>query len=196
MLKVGITGSIGSGKSVVAKIFEVLGTPVLYADNLAKMLMETDEKIANQLIAAFGSASFINGTLNRTHIAKAVFNNQGNLQKLNSIVHPAVIAYGKAWMEKQSGRYAVKEAALFFESGSYKEMDVMVGVAAPETIRIARVVQRDNTTVQEIRKRMAAQLPDEEKIKRCDYVINNDGFQPILPQVIGLHQKFITDNLF
>lgn len=191
MLKVGITGGIGSGKSVVAKIFAVLGTPVLNADNLAKMLMESDPDVGSQLIAAFGEESFIEKKLNRTYLAKMVFDNQANLQKLNNIVHPAVIAYGKMWMDKQKGPYAVKEAALFFESGSYKEMDVMIGVFAPEALRISRVLSRDRTAEEDIRKRMAAQLPEEEKMARCNYIVTNDGHQALIPQVLSLHHKFL-----
>jgi len=192
MLKIGITGGIGSGKSVVARIFEVFGIPVLYADDVAKNLMTDDPGLRQQIIEAFGAESYVEGVLNRTWLASQVFNNEARLKKLNSLVHPAVLSFSKQWMDKQRTPYLVKEAALFFESGSYTEMDVMVGVFAPEEFRLQRVMKRDMRSASEIRKRMANQLPEKEKMDRCNHIIYNDESRLLLPQVISLHEKLLA----
>ncbi len=191
MLKVGITGGIGSGKSTVAHIFSVLGVPVLYADDVAKMLMSEDGTIRQKIIQAFGHESYTGTQLNRHYLAATVFAHQDKVKQLNAIVHPAVIDYGKRWMQKQTGVYALKEAALFFESGSYKEMDIMVGVYAPEALRMQRVVQRDKSSASDIKKRIDRQMPEDDKMKLCHHVIVNDDAQALIPQVLALHQHFL-----
>ncbi|MGL6068008.1 MAG: dephospho-CoA kinase, partial [Sediminibacterium sp.] len=144
MLLVGLTGGIGSGKSVVAKIFRTLGIPVLDADKLARSIMEEDTIVQRDIIKTFGEESYIDGKLNRGFLAKIVFKNPYQLQILNNITHPRTIAAGFEWAKKQNAPYVVKEAALFFESGSAEGIDKMIGVTAPKALRIQRVMKRDN----------------------------------------------------
>jgi dephospho-CoA kinase len=191
MLKIGLTGGIGSGKSTVAKIFEMLGTPVYYADDAAKMLMEEDEELKKLLQRTFGEATYLNGKLNTTHLSAQVFGNEARLKELNSIVHPVVIAYGKKWMENQKAPYAIKEAALFFESGSQAGLDYMIGVYAPQPLRIHRTMQRQAISRQQVLERMDKQLDEGIKMKLCDFVITNDEQQLVLPQVLQLHRELL-----
>jgi dephospho-CoA kinase len=192
MLKVGITGGIGSGKSLVANMFKVLGIPVLNADDTAKYLMENDESLKQSLRELFGNEVYINGRLNRPFLASVVFSNEEKLSQLNKIVHPATIAYGNSWAAAQDAPYTLKEAALFFESGSYREMDKMIGVYAPAALRLKRAMARDGVGEEAIRKRMAQQMDEEEKMKRCDFVIRNDGTLSVIEQVLDIHHKLLT----
>ena len=169
-LKVGITGGIGSGKSTVAHIFTILGIPVLNADEVAKSLMNNDPELKQAIIALFGSRAYKDGKLERTFIASVVFDQRENLNQLNEIVHPATIAYSNNWAQQQTAPYIIKEAAIFFESGRYREMDKMIGVFTPELLRIQRVIHRDKTSEATIRSRMAQQMNEEEKMKRCDFI--------------------------
>lgn len=194
MLKVGITGGIGSGKSVVCRVFETLGIPVFNADNAAKYLMEHDSNIIAAIKLLLGEKSYNNKLPDRQYIAALVFQQPSLLQQLNQIIHPAVLEYGNHWMSKQSAPYCIKEAAIFFESGSHKEMDVMVGVYAPKDIRIQRVSDRDNTTPEKIKSRIANQMDEEEKMKLCNYVINNYSTFAIIPQILDLHQKLLIES--
>jgi len=191
MLKVGITGGIGSGKTTVCQIFETLGIPVYYADDRAKAIMVENEQVIRQIKTLFGAEAYLpDGSLNRAHIANIAFNDQEKLSQLNAIVHPAVFADGDQWHQQQTNvPYTLKEAALLFESGSYQQMDKMITVFAPEELRIQRVVKRDATSEEQVRQRIAKQMSDEEKMKLADYVIHNDGQQALLPQVLQLHQK-------
>jgi dephospho-CoA kinase len=191
MLKIGLTGGIGSGKSTVAKVFEVLGIPVYYADDAAKRLMNEDEQLKQQLISHFGEATYVNGVLNRKHLSSIVFNNKEQLELLNSLVHPATIADATLWFSKQSAPYAIKEAALLFESGTAVGLDKIIGVQAPETLRIKRVMNRDNVTADEVKRRMTNQMDEAVKMKLCDYVVENNEQQPVLPQVLKLHEQFL-----
>ncbi len=192
MLKIGLTGGIGSGKSIVARIFETLGIPVYYADDAAKRLMNEDEEIKNTITRHFGEESYINGILNRPHISSVVFNDKEKLDLLNAITHPATIRDAEAWMQRQNSPYAIKEAALIFESGSAENLDYVIGVFAPPNIRIKRVMERDGISPDEVRKRMARQLDEEIKMKLCDFVITNNEEQLVIPQVLALHEKFIA----
>lgn len=189
MLKVGITGGIGSGKTTVCQVFETLGIPVFYADRAGKYLMENDKAVINSIKELFGEDIYPGGVLNREKIAAIVFRTPEILQQLNAIVHPAVLRYGMQWMESQHAPYVLKEAAIFFESGSYKEMDVMIGVYAPRKTRILRVMERDQSSQEKILERMSQQMDEEEKMKRCDFVITNDNVLPVLPQVLAIHQQ-------
>lgn len=192
MLKVGITGGIGSGKSVVCQVFQTLGIPVFNADDAARHLMEHDAALIASVKKLFGDDIYINGKPNREKIAALVFSNQELLQQLNELMHPATIKYGKDWMLQQTTPYVIKEAAIFFESGSYKEMDVMVGVYAPKEIRLERALKRSGVSEAKILERMANQMDEEEKMSRCDYVITNDDKTAILPQVMELHHQFLS----
>lgn len=189
MLKVGLTGGIGSGKSTVAKIFEILGIPVYYADDAAKRLMNEDEDLKASIIKHFGTESYINNQLNRSWIASIVFNDEEKLALLNSLTHPATIRDSNEWMRKQTSAYTIKEAALIFESGSDAYLDYVIGVKAPAPLRISRTMQRDHITEEEVLKRMARQMNEETKMQRCDFIIVNDEQQMIMPQVLALHEK-------
>jgi dephospho-CoA kinase len=195
MLKIGLTGGIGSGKSTVAKVFEMLGVPVYYADDAAKKLMQEDEDLKKLLQQAFGEEIYLEDKLNTTHLSAQVFGNEARLKQLNSIVHPAVIAYGKKWMQSQTAPYAIKEAALFFESGSQAGLDYMVGVYAPQPLRIHRTMQRQGLSRQQVLERMDKQLEESLKMKLCDFVITNDEQQLVLPQVLQLHQQLMHKGL-
>ena len=191
MLKVGITGGIGSGKSVVCRVFETLGIPVFDADTAAKYTMEHDETVIHAVKQLFGNEVYENNLPDRKQIASLVFGKPTLLQQLNQIIHPAVLTYGNEWMNKQSAPYTIKEAAIFFESGSYTQMDIMVGVFAPKAIRLQRALQRDGATEEKILQRMANQMAEDEKMSRCDFVINNYGSHAIIPQVLELHRIFL-----
>ncbi len=192
MLKVGVTGGIGAGKSVVCRVFQTLGIPVFNADDTAKRLMETDAALVTSIRSLFGDNVYIDGRLDRKKLAAIVFDQPALLQQLNALVHPATIAYGNTWMQEQTSPYVIKEAAIFFESGSYKEMDVMIGVSAPENIRIGRAMQREGMTREKVLQRIASQMDDAEKMKRCDYVIINDGSTALIPQVLEVHKALLA----
>jgi dephospho-CoA kinase len=193
MLKVGITGGIGSGKSTVAKVFEVLGIPVYNADDASKKLMNTDDTLKEKIQLAFGKAAYTNGLLNRPYIASIVFNNPAQLALLNAIVHPATIKDAAGWMQRQSAPYAIKEAALIFESGSQQTLDTVIGVYAPSALRIHRVMQRDKVSREEVINRMNKQIDETIKMRLCDYVICNDDQQLVIPQVVKLHEQLLIN---
>lgn len=189
MLRVGLTGGIGSGKSTVAHVFEVLGIPVYYADIEAKKMMHQDEELKGHIIKEFGSTAYENGILNRRYIASQVFDNKEKLALLNSLVHPATIRHGKQWMEKQNTPYAIKEAALIFESGTQEHLDYVIGVSAPLHLRIQRAMQRDNITRDEVLHRMKNQINEEVKMRLCDFVIRNDEQELVIMQVLNLDRR-------
>ncbi|MBS1599227.1 MAG: dephospho-CoA kinase [Bacteroidetes bacterium] len=191
ILGIGLTGGIGSGKSTVAAIFEVLGIPVYYSDDAAKKIMNNDTILRKKIIANFGKDAYHDGILNRSYLGKQVFNNKEKLALLNSLVHPATIRDGIEWMQRQTTPYAIKEAALIFESGSQKGLDYVIGVYAPESLRIDRTVRRDHITAEAVKLRMQNQMNEEEKMKLCNFIIHNDEEQPILPQVLSLHEQLL-----
>lgn len=190
MIKIGITGGIGSGKSTVCSLFQVLGIPVYNADNEAKNLMVNDIALKNNIINLMGPETYINGELNREFIASKVFKDTDLLKKLNDIVHPAVKKDFIAWSESQKAPYVIYEAALMIESGSYKLMDKIIVVAAPMKLRIARVCLRDNASIEKVKERINNQLTQKNMLKYSDHVITNDGKKSLIKQVIELHLKF------
>ncbi len=190
MLKVGITGGIGCGKSMVAKVFEHLGIPVYNADTAAKSLMQNDPDLKASIIDLFGPEAYLNGLLNRSHISSIVFKDSKKLAALNALVHPATIKYGIDWMNRQTSSYALKEAALIFESGSQDELDYVIGVYAPTAVRIHRVMQRDSISREQVLERMSNQIAESIKMKLCDFVIVNDDQHLVLPQVLRLNEIF------
>lgn len=192
MLKIGLTGGIGSGKSTVAKIFEVLGIPVYYADTEAKRLMNSNEKIKESLRQHFGEATYKNEDLDRKYLADIVFNNPEKLELLNALIHPVTIKDAEEWMQRQAAPYSIKEAALLFESGAAENLDFVIGVYAPQALRIKRVMKRDNLAQDEIVKRINRQVNEEMKMKLCDFVITNNEQELLIPQVLKLHQHFIS----
>ena len=191
-LKIGLTGGIGSGKSMVAKIFSLIGIPVFYADIAAKNVMHEDVALKQKIKETFGEAAYENNTLNRKYIADIVFNDPFKLEQLNAMVHPATIAAAHRWMLQQTTPYVIKEAALFFEAGSTEGLDYIIGVYAPQHLRLQRVMQRDNVTREEVFSRMSKQINEEMKMRLCDFVIVNDEQTMVIPQVLKLHEKFIT----
>ena len=194
MLKVGITGGIGSGKTTVCKIFESLGVPVYYADDRAKWLTENDPDIVAAIKSLFTDDIFKNGRLDRKKVSSIVFSDKNKLQQLNAIVHPAVIKDAEQWQNEQSGKnvpYTLKEAALLFESGSYKELDKIILVSAPLQLRIERVMQRDSTSEEEVLNRINHQMPENEKEKMADFIINNVELEETKKSVLQLHKKLL-----
>jgi dephospho-CoA kinase len=196
MLKIGLTGGIGSGKTTVAKVLEVLGVPLYYADEAAKELMYKNELLKQQLIFHFGEETyFADGQLNRKHLSALVFADKEKLELLNSFVHPVTIADAAAWFSRQTAPYVVKEAALLFESGTAQGLDFIIGVTAPVELRIKRVMDRDGVTRDEVLRRMQNQLDEEIKMKRCDFVLQNNEQELLLPQVVQLHEKLIRRSM-
>ena len=193
MLKVGITGGIGSGKTTVCKIFETLGIPVYYADLRAKEIMNSDAEVILQVKQLFGEDAYSkSGELNRKFIAEKAFDNKDLLQKLNAIVHPAVFQDTLVWFQSHQDKpYTLYEAAIMFESGSYKFLDKVITVFAPLEDRIERTMKRDKLNKEEVMERINKQMPEEEKMKRADFVIYNDYSQPLIEQVLTIHRHII-----
>jgi dephospho-CoA kinase len=191
-LKVGLTGGIGSGKSVVARIFENLGVPVYYADQAAKALYTKDPELKKAVIEHFGEEAYKDNELNKKYISSIVFSSPEKLELLNSLVHPATFKDAERWLSAQTTPYAVKEAALIFESGSHRDLDLVIGVFAPAYLRIKRVMARDNVTEEEIRRRMDNQIEDRIKMKLCDFMITNDEKQLLIPQVLAIHESILS----
>ena len=172
MLKIGLTGGIGSGKSTVAKVFEVLGIPVYYADEAARRLMNENKSLIQQLIAVFGNETYSSGKLNRQYLSSIVFNNKEQLERLNSLVHPATIADAEQWFAQQHADY-------------------VIGITAPETLRMKRVMERDAITAAEVKRRMNNQIEDTIKMRLCDFIIYNNEQQLVTQQVIALHEQLV-----
>lgn len=191
--RIGITGGIGSGKTTACRLFEVLGIPVYYADDRAKWLMQNDEELIDRLKSAFGAETYTTtGELNRAYLANIVFKDQGKLEVLNGIVHPAVREDGIRWDAAHTNTsYTLREAALLYESGIYKLLDQIITVTAPEEIRIARVMQRDGVTEEAVKARIDKQWPEQKKVELADFVIHNDGAQSLIKQVYKIHQQLI-----
>lgn len=194
-MQIGITGGIGSGKSLVCRIFVCLGIKVYDADSHAKNLMTTDGILISNIKKEFGELSYnTDGSLNRKYLGSAAFNNAEKLETLNSLVHPRVAHDYKEWLKANSDEpYVLKEAALLYEAGSYTQLDKIVVVAAPDELRIDRVGRRDlHRSKEQIRAIIAQQMPQEEKVKRADFVIVNDETTLLIPQVLGLHAAFLS----
>ena len=189
---IGLTGGIGSGKSVVATIFTTLGIPVFNADEAAKQIMQTSPEIKIKLIQQFGSSIYDASGLQKEKLAAIVFNDPFQLQLLNAIVHPVTIQAAWDWAKLQTTAYVIKEAALLFESNAVEGLDYVIGVTAPLAIRKQRVMARDQCTLEEVEKRMRNQISDTIKMRLCDAVIVNDNVQLILPQVMKIHEMILT----
>lgn len=192
MLLVGLTGGIGSGKSVVASVFRVLGIPVFDADTAAKEVMESDHDLVHAIKAAFGADAYQEGRLNRKYLADIVFADPFRLEQLNALVHPAAIRAGAQWAAAQRSPYAIKEAALLFEAGSTAGLNYIIGVQAPVSLRIRRVMERSQHTREEVLARMNRQVDDTIKMRLCDHVIVNDEQQMLLPQVLQVHEQLLA----
>lgn len=191
MIKAGITGGIGSGKTTVCRIFEILGVPVYYADDKAKNILDSNSEVLNKVVEIFGSAILEDKKrIDRKKLAEIVFNDKEKLDLLNKIVHPAVARDFEDWCdEKRNYPYVLKEAAILFESGSYKSIDRIITVTAPVELRIQRVINRDSISREEVTSRMSRQMSDEEKISLSSFVIINDEQQLVIPQVLEIHAQ-------
>jgi dephospho-CoA kinase len=190
MIKIGLTGGIGSGKSTVASIFKQLGVSIYFSDTRAKFLMASDSKVIAQIEDAFGSKSYVNGQLNKTYISKKVFSDSRALKTLNSIVHPAVKNDFNLWCTTQKGPYIIKEAAILFESKSNIGLDKVILVSSPKDLKLSRVLKRDQTDKKSVLERMDAQWKDSEKRLLADYEIRNDEKKSLIEQVNFLHKCF------
>jgi len=194
-LQIGITGGIGSGKSLVCRIFNCLNVPVYDADSHAKNLMTTDGILTSNIRKEFGDLSYkTDGSLNRKYLSATVFNDANKLETLNSLVHPRVAHDYEKWVNEHTHHpYLVKEAALLYEAGSYKQLDRIIVVTAPDELRIERVAKRDpQRSKEQIAAIIGKQMPQEEKMKRADFVVVNDETTLLIPQVLGLHAAFLT----
>ena len=193
LLRIGLTGGIGSGKTTCAHIFEALGIPVYYSDARAKAIMNTDNDLITLLKEAFGEESYLSdGSLNRGYLSRLIFQDNSNIAKINAIVHPAVRNDFIKWCsENAQYQYVLQESALLFETGSYKSFDKNILVDASEEIRIDRVVKRDTISADQVRERMSKQLPSSEKRKLADYLIENDGNHGLIKQVIEIHLSIL-----
>jgi dephospho-CoA kinase len=192
MLRVGITGGIGSGKSIVARVFNTLGIPVYNADDAAKRLMQQDPLLRAAIQLAFGAAAYQQNQLNRSYLAGIVFKDKNKLEELNALVHPATIADAEQWMQQQSSPYALKEAALIFESGAQAQLDYVIGVTAPQSLRIHRVMHRDQLSREDVLKRIDNQLNETTLMRLCDYVVTNNEQQLVVPQVLKIHSELLS----
>ena len=190
-LQIGITGGIGSGKSTVVKIFTCLNVPAYDADSRAKILMNDDEELVNQIKQEFGNESYDGDKLNRRYLAEHVFGFPDRLHKLNSFVHPRVGQDYANWVsENRNSKYVIKEAALLFESGSASKLDKTIVVTAPQSVRIDRVMKRDKRSRTEIEDIIARQLSQDVLTSKADFIISNDESLLLIPQVLKLHQLF------
>ena len=194
MIRVGLTGGIGSGKTIVGRVFSMLGIPVFSADSEAKLLLVTNNSIRSKLISIFGSDIYLpNKTIDRKKFASIIFNDQYLLKQVNEIVHPEVHRSFYEWSEKQKAPFVLYEAAILFESGHYRNMYCNILVVADENTRLNRVVQRDSSTEEKVRERMVNQWNDEQKLNLADFVIQNNGRELILPQVLEIIKTIKTD---
>ncbi|MEZ5015292.1 MAG: dephospho-CoA kinase [Chitinophagales bacterium] len=194
MLKIGITGGIGSGKTTVCKIFEVLDIPVYYADQRARDIVDTDTEIKERIKDLLGDQMYLpNGKLDRKKVAHIVFNFPELLEQYNAIIHPAVFADAERWMLRHKNYdYVIKEAALLFETGSNKTLDMVICVSAPKEVKIARIMNRDHITREQVLARMENQMDDTQKEALSDYIIYNDGSTPLIRQVLQIHEKLMA----
>ncbi len=187
----GLTGGIGAGKSTVAKVFIALGVPVYDSDSSAKWLMQNDLELVDQIKALLGERAYDKaGILQTAYIATQVFHNDELLQALNQLVHPAVAKHSRHWADLYpNAPYLIREAALLIESGAYKQLDGMIGVTAPEELRIKRVMNRNQWTREQVVARIKNQLSEEERMRHCQYRLVNDAQKQVLPQILALHEQ-------
>ena len=192
MIKIGLTGGIGSGKTTVAKIFKQLGVPVYFSDDRAKDLMLNNQSLQESLISLFGDKVIVDGFLNRSYIASKVFANTKELIKLNALVHPFVQRDFDVWSASQTSNYVLKEAAIIFETGADKLLDKVILVESPKHLKVSRIMFRDGMTEEEVFKRMNKQWSDSQKRTNADYIIQNDEKRSLIYQILKLHDTFST----
>lgn len=192
MLKIGVTGNMGSGKSTVCNLFRILGIPVYDADSRAKWLMNNEAALIKAIKALLGEEAYTVDGLDTQYVSAKVFNNRPVLDALNQLVHPAVAEDARRWQSTQNAPYTVREAALLIEAGSYKSLDKLILVTAPQDIRALRVQARNPWTMAQIQARMDNQMPEEKKVPYADYIIPNDGSVSVIHKVLALHQEFLA----
>tara|TARA_A100001388_G_C28754140_1_gene493969 strand:- start:693 stop:1292 length:600 start_codon:yes stop_codon:yes gene_type:complete len=194
MLKVGITGGIGSGKSTITSLFHDLGVPIYNSDERAKWLLSNDVDLMDQIKILFGQESYSNNKLNRAHIANIVFQDNDMLKELNAIVHPLVKIDFENWLLLQKKEpLVIKEAAILIESGAYKELDVLIVVLADKKTRIKRVINRDNVSKEDVEKRMETQISDSERLKFANFSVDNNTDQSNLKMQVGeLYKQLLS----
>ena len=192
MIKVGLTGGIGSGKTIICEIFKHLNVPVFHADDVAKELYDSDTIVAENLIKLFGKNIYKQGKLDRKELGTIIFNDKEALNRVNAIIHPVVIERFKNWMEKQKNtHYIIHETAILFEAGLRHLFDKVITVSAPEEIRIKRVMNRDFVSESHVKKILNNQLKEKVKIEGSDYVIANDNKTLVLPKVLKIHNDLL-----
>ncbi len=191
MKQIGLTGGIGSGKTTVANLFSNLGIPIYIADIEAKKLMNTSKVLQRHLIQLFGAKAYVNNQLNRPYIASVIFKNEEYLEKMNAIVHPKVAKHYAKWVRKQNAPYVLKETAILFENGSYKNYDAIITVVAPLNLRVERLLQRNTTTISKIEAIVENQWSDEERVKLSDYIIENIELETTKKQVLKIHNQIL-----
>lgn len=191
MIIVGLTGGIGSGKTTVANMFIELGIPIYIADVEAKKLMNSSKVIKRELIQLFGTNAYSDGKISKAFLADKIFNDKDLLVEMNTVIHPKVKTHFKKWIKIQRSLYVIYEAAILFENGGYKECDYIITVTAPETVRIQRIIQRDNSTKQSVRAIMDNQWNDAKKVRLSHFVIENKELSQTANQVQNIHQKIL-----
>ncbi len=193
MLRVGVTGGIGSGKTLVCNVLEKLGIPVYYADREARRLMEEDSELMLQVKGLMGEGSYREGKLDRSYVSGQVFGDPGRLQSLNKLVHPVVRRDFAEWASRhEEVPYVAEEAAILFESGSHRFLDRTILVMASEKVRVARVMERDGVSESRVRVRMGHQMEEEKKRSMADYLLRNSGEEMLLPQILDVHEKLLN----
>jgi len=183
---IGITGGIGSGKSIVSKVIQLMGYPVYSSDQRAKDLMHENQTLVTALKELFGEEAYVGTDLNRPYIAAQIFQDDSKRIAMNALVHPAVREDFRNWVSNQKASLLFQESALLFETGNYKTFDAVILVSAPEEIRMQRVKERDKLTDEQVQARFNAQMPEAEKMKLTEYIIHNDGNQLLVPQILNL----------
>jgi len=190
--KLGITGGIGSGKTSVCRVFDVLGIPVFSADREARKIMDNDSKIISGIHSITGKDLYVNGSLNRIELAKIIFNDRTLLEEVNSLVHPVVVDYFRKWVSYQSSQYVIMEAAILFESGASKVVNKVATVVAPVEERMERVIRRNKLSREQVIDRMRNQMDDDERKKLSDYIIYNSENDMILPAIMKIHDEILA----
>jgi len=194
MKQIGLTGGIGSGKSTVAKLFELIGIPVFDSDLEARKIMETNTDVVEKIKEMVGSYSYFeNGKLNATLVAEKIFTIPEKLTVINALVHPKVRLAYQIWVNQQNSNYVISEAAILIESGRYQDLDALICVNAPESIRIQRVMQRSKLSQSAVMQRIHHQMKEDERAPYCNYTINNNDTQAIIPQVLAIHHQIQND---
>lgn len=193
MLKVGLTGNIGSGKTIVSKVFRIFGIPVFYADNVAKDITENNEKVIKEYKKWFGEDIFINGKLNRLKLANIIFNDNEALEKVNSLIHPLVIESFLNWIKNfEKSPYVIFESAVLYNTVFTNIIDMVILVTSPIELKINRVIKRDGRSIEEIRKILSKQVDEEILIKMADYIIDNNEKELIIPRIIDIHNDLLN----